>query len=427
MSEKINNFNLRSEKVQEILLAPPNIILKLGSGVFLLVIITVILMSWFIKYPDTISAKVIVTTMIPPQEEFARNMGRFDTIFVKDLQVVKENQILAVLKNTANTKDVIYLKRLLDSLNLSNPQLDLLEQLPILFLGDIENSYRIFKKSYIDYLLNHSLQPQAGQIKSKSISAFEIRNRLKNLEIQLDLTEGEMKILEKKFEINQRLYKKGVISFQELETLKLELLNKEKSIKGLMISISQAREALELTSTSSKDIEIRKIQFEQTLYSDFIQSYTALKEQLLAWENNYVFKSNIHGQVVFNRLWNKNQVVNQGDLVFTILPNNPLGYIGKIEAPIKNSGKIKKGQIVFIQMDNFPEEEFGILKGIVQKVSLVPNEDNNYLVDVQLPQNLATSYDRKIEFKQNITGKAEIITEDLRLSDRIFNSFRSRL
>lgn len=44
---------------------------------------------------------------------------------------------------------------------------------------------------------------------------------------------------------------------------------------------------------------------------------------------------------------------------------------------------------------------------------------------VSIPPELITSYGKKIKFKQEMLGQAEIITEDLRLVERIFYQFRS--
>ena len=46
-------------------------------------------------------------------------------------------------------------------------------------------------------------------------------------------------------------------------------------------------------------------------------------------------------------------------------------------------------------------------------------------MDISLPKGLETSYKKKIQFQQEMRGSADIITEDLRLLERIFYQFRS--
>ncbi len=83
-------------------------------------------------------------------------------------------------------------------------------------------------------------------------------------------------------------------------------------------------------------------------------------------------------------------------------------------------GKLKIGQDVNIRLSGFPDNEYGIVKGAVKEISLLPSNDGAYLLDVSLSEKLITTYNIEIDFKQEMQGIAEIITEDLRLIKRIF-------
>ncbi|MNY36773.1 hypothetical protein D3C86_1712820 [compost metagenome] len=76
-------------------------------------------------------------------------------------------------------------------------------------------------------------------------------------------------------------------------------------------------------------------------------------------------------------------------------------------------------------MANFPDREFGVLQGKIHSISLVPDKDGNLLLDVSLPNGLETSYKKQIVFQQEMKGTAEIVTEDLRLLERIMHQFRN--
>ena len=75
-------------------------------------------------------------------------------------------------------------------------------------------------------------------------------------------------------------------------------------------------------------------------------------------------------------------------------------------------------------MTNFPDREFGILKGQIKNISLTPDKDGNLLIDVSIPNGLQTSYKKQITFQQEMSGTADIITEDLRLIERVLFQFR---
>src|SRR5690554_6706936 len=133
------------------------------------------------------------------------------------------------------------------------------------------------------------------------------------------------------------------------------------------------------------------------------------------------------GKVSFQKPWIENQTVNQGDWVFTVIPTDNSNYIARLQTPAQNSGKIEVGQKVNIKLDNYPDTEFGMLTGTVKNSSLIPDNDGFYCVDVDLPSTLVTSYNKTIEFKQEMGGTAEIVTEDLRLIERFFYQFKEVL
>ena len=80
-----------------------------------------------------------------------------------------------------------------------------------------------------------------------------------------------------------------------------------------------------------------------------------------------------------------------------------------------------------IRLESYPDTEFGTLTGKVISISLIPDSEGFYLIDVSLPKKLITSYHKEIEFKQEMRGIAEIVTEDLRLIERFFYQFKKIL
>jgi hypothetical protein len=155
-----------------------------------------------------------------------------------------------------------------------------------------------------------------------------------------------------------------------------------------------------------------------------VQAYNQLNSSIKNWEFRFVFRSNLDGNVSFLNIWHKSQNINQGDIVFTVIPKNYQNYVARLKTPIQNSGKIKKGQPVNLKLNNYPDQEYGVLKGKVNNISLIPDQEGFYNIEVDLPKKLTTTYDKTLEFKQEMTGIAEIITEDLRLIERFFYQFR---
>jgi len=91
-------------------------------------------------------------------------------------------------------------------------------------------------------------------------------------------------------------------------------------------------------------------------------------------------------------------------------------------------GKVKLGQIVNIKFDNFPYMEFGMLKGKIKSISLIPtvtDKGSIYSAEVLFPNKLISNYGKTLAFSQEMTGTAEIITDDTKLLHRFFNPLKS--
>lgn len=421
MPEKLDEIELRSEEVKEILTKVPHWMIRWGNVLFLSLIIMLLVITWFVKYPDIIPSEALITTVIPPQKEFAKITGKFQVILVKNNQKVKSDEPLAILENTANYEDVYVLKTVIDTINVNSKSFHFpIDSLPILFLGDIESQFALFENSYIQYQLNKELKPFSNEALANSYSISELNRRLQSLQSQKEINKTELDFKEKDLQRHKSLFDKGIISLQDYENKQLEYAQSERNYKNFESSISQIKESISNASKTSKGTEINRIKEEMTLLKSVIQSFNQLKKAIKDWEYQYVLKSDVNGKVAFLNYWSSNQTVNQGDLVFTIIPNENSNYVAKLKTPVQNSGKIKLGQKVNIKIENYPDTEFGVLVGIVKNISIIPDKEGFYLVDAELPKKLITSYNKEIEFKQEMRGHAEIITEDLRLIDRFF-------
>lgn len=426
MPKAQDNIQIRSEEVQEILSHVPNWMIRYGNTLVFLLLLLLLAISWFVKYPDIITAEVVVTTKIPPEKIFAKSTGQIESILVNNNSQITKNTIIGVIENSGNYKDILLLKSILDTISIDKMNFTFpMDQLPFLILGDISMDFATFETGYSEYVLSKKLQPYSSEFSANNLSLAEIKNRLVILKSQKELNEKELEFNKKDLDRNKMLFDNGIIAAQDYERKQLEYTQSKRTLKNMSTSISQLHEAIGNSKNTIKSSEIRKTQDDTRLLKKVIQSFYQLKKSVKDWELRFALKSSIAGKVSYLSFWNENQTVNIGDLVFTIIPIKSLGYIGKIKAPIQNAGKIKVKQKVNIRLANYPDTEFGVLNGIVENISLFPDKEGNYLVDVTLDKELITSYNKKIEFQQEMSGKAEIITEDLRLIERFFYQLKN--
>ena len=79
--------------------------------------------------------------------------------------------------------------------------------------------------------------------------------------------------------------------------------------------ISQLRENISNANKTTRGTETSSTKEEMILLKKVIQNFSQSKQQIKNWELRYLLKSNIKGKVSFLDIWDKNQTVNQGDLV----------------------------------------------------------------------------------------------------------------
>ena len=423
MEELNDGLKIYSEEVRDVLSDPPKAILRWGNTMLFGFILVLVLISWFIKYPDVITTQIVVTTNIPPEKLVAKLPGRIEAILVMDKATILKNTPLAVIENSANYKDVFLLKSIVDTINIDKNKFPF-EKLKSAQLGEIENLFAVFQKESIADDLNTKLQPYQVEGSAQSYEAIQLKERLGLLESQKSNNQSELVLQKSDLDRYDVLSKKGIIAAQELEKHKLTYLQVERNYKSLLSTISTLKSSLNELNKNSKTTQINENKENVNLQRNVIQAFYGLKKAIKDWELNYVLRSSIDGKVSFLQLWAENQTVNAGDNVFALIPTNESGYIGKVKAPAQNSGKIKVGQKVNIRLSNYHDREFGIITGIVKAISLTPDKDGNLLIDVSLPKGLATSYNKKIVFQQEMSGNADIVTQDLRLLERLLYQFR---
>jgi uncharacterized protein YbcV (DUF1398 family) len=420
---EIKEIELRSEEVQEILTRIPHWMIRWGNVVILLLLFLVFLVSWFIKYPDIIATEIVITTQIPPEKLIARTSGRIEAILIDDKGTISKSTPLAVIENMANYKDVFLLKNIVDTINLDKNPFPF-HLLKTTQLGEVESSFALFQKEYIADELNSKLQPYKVENNAQNYEGQQLKERLILLEAQKEITKSELVMQKNDLERYESLFKKGIIAAQEIEKQRLQYLQAEKNYKSLLSSVSQMKSSLNDLNRATKTTKINETKETVILERNVFQSFYELKKAIKNWELNYVLRSSIEGKVTFLQIWTENQTVNAGDNVFTIIPSVGKNYLGKVKAPAQNSGKIKVGQDVNIRLANFPDREFGMLQGKISVISLTPDKEGKLLIDVSLPMGLKTSYKKQITFQQEMSGSAEIVTEDLRLIERLLYQFR---
>jgi multidrug resistance efflux pump len=427
--KKGQKIEIRSEEIQDILGQIPSWIVRWGTVVILATVLIILVGSMFVSYPDKKRADILVTTENPPANMVARSSGQIVELFVYDSQFVKINTPLAVIENPADYSDVLSLQYDIEEIKTIIANLDQGEYIPLTntyTLGEIQSAYAEFINAYENYFqfLDRDYHTQTINSIEEEIRRFQLMNS--GLSKQVSIQRREYQLAQRQYVRDSTVHAKGAISDKEVDVSEQNKLSVE-------LKYEQSRQEKESNQIEISKLEQNILNLQLTARKEREQMETVVREafekligQIDMWEQKFLLNARIDGVVSFTNIYTETQNVLEGDIVMTIIPDNPGEIIGKIRLPIEGSGKVKINQTVNIQFADFPHLEYGMVKGVIRSISQVP-EDQQYVLEVDLADSLVTYYNIPIPFRQEMMGRAEIITDDRVLIKRIFSPIRSAI
>ena len=371
---------------------------------------------------------VIITSKNPPVQILSKKTGKISSINYRSGDSIAEGAILAMIENPASEKDIAYLK---DKLPTSISTLTSIDALDAEFprqlnLGNsIQPFYNVFLSTYQKLILESTLREGIilqiqlkDQLSNQNLS-------LKNKKEELLLAKQSLNILEVNFQRHQKLLLKGVISQLDLERIENEFLSEKRQYHFQEQQLNQIildKNSIEKDQQLVKNSDFKSVSIQE---AELILAQQDLLNEISEWEENFLLKSPIEGRLSYNDVWGQFQNVKSGEVVFTVVPYDRQNLIGKCNIPIRNSGKIREDQKVFLKLENFPYREWGTVKASVGSISQVPRtgEDPGYVVYLNI-DDLNTSYGKTLEFNQELMGTAEILLEEVTVLERLFYQFR---
>ena len=108
MSKNLNDIETRSEEVQDLMGRVPSWITRNGILLVIFILVMLIAGSWFFKYPDIITASVVVTSDNPPVHLLARVDGKLTgylknqlpAISITNIKITKRIPFLVIQEGT---------------------------------------------------------------------------------------------------------------------------------------------------------------------------------------------------------------------------------------------------------------------------------------------------------------------------------------
>jgi multidrug resistance efflux pump len=421
--EEHDKIELRHEDVQEILGTPPSWIVRWGITVILLGVGVLFWVSWVVKYPDIIRAQVQVTTETPPVPVVARTTGYLSKLAVKDGDYVTKDTTLVILQSTANYAHVLELDEKLHILDSLTPSvIDRFQPSVGLNLGDIQPSYSAFVQTLKEFQFKKEANFSAKTVNQLDAQIRNLESQIRGEKDKLTVAETNLRAVKQRFGEKQKLYMQNVISRNELEDAKKEEFKAEVDIKEVKTNIDKINGSILQIRRGILDVQQTTQASSATNYASLIEAVYQVKTSINRWKQSYLLTAPMSGKVsFFNDYWAQNQNIKEGDNVMAIVPTDGKGIVGLVSIPLAISGKVLENQRVVMKFDSYNYQDWGVVNGVVGSKALVPNAQKMLSVRVTLTNGLVTSYGKTLTFDQQMLGSAEIISEDKRFVERLFN------
>ncbi len=415
-----------SEEVNEIITAVPSWILRRGITLILVVLLTIILMSAFIRYPDVVKTAMKVNSLNSPKGVIAHQTGKLVKILVKDNEQVVDKQPLAFIESTAKHDDVITLasrlRALSQQLNASQTLTDKNLLGNNLNLGELQSNYQSFYQEYLQFINTQNGGFYLTQKAYLQKDLAEIKKLQEQIHQQKKIQEQEYANAQEEYEAYKTLKNNKAISNNEFK-------QQENKYLASKYPLQQSATAL-LNNNSSYLAKQKEIEtLENTIKEQkakFSQALNSMINETEAWLMKYVVFAPLAGKVGYAGILQENQNVNANQELFIVNPGNT-DFFGEVQIPQYNMGKVRLGQRTLIKLRSYPFEEYGIINGKISFITDVALKDSVFVAKVDFGKFEQKNPEHPIVLKPGMVADAEIITKESSLLQRFLRNMTKML
>lgn len=415
-----------SEEIQEIITAVPSWILRRGIFLILMVLLSIILLSAFIRYPDVVKTSLKINSLNSPKGAIAHQQGKLVKLLVHENEVVVAKQPLAFIESTGKHEEVMTLANKLSNLskrlNAQQPITAKDFEITDLNLGELQGNYQSFYQAYLQFINTQNgglFVTQKGYLEK---DLQEIKKLQHQINQQKSVQELEFANAQEEYDAYKKLKSKNVISNSEFKQQENKYLSSKYPLQQTATALLNNN-----SSYMAKQKEIatlnNTIREEQ---AKFAQALNAMITETNSWLMKYVVFSPLAGKVGYAGILQENQNVNINQELFIINPGNT-NFFGEVQIPQYNMGKVRLGQRTLIKLRSYPFEEYGIINGKISYLTDVALKDSVFIAKIDFGKFEQKNPSNPIVLKPGMQADAEIITKESSLLQRFLRNMTKML
>ena len=415
-------MTLRSEEVQDIIERMPTRWCSLAAFIMFILVCVLTALSFLISYPDTIDGEITITGVSAPVRLLSGADGKLHLIAPTNKQIAN-GAIIAYIENGATFKDIVSLKR-----SLKENKIILSNTLNLGELGNAYNSYVVAAQHW--YHLSHSKRYQTMR-KSLEKHINASKNISEQLSQNLKIKAQVSKNIQEEFMRDSILAKQYIVTNSELSKSQNSYLNQIENESYLRNTQLEKEVEISNLQTEIAKSHIEEDEQIEEAYVDMMSKRSILQSELQLWEKKYLIKAPMSGRLDYLGFWRENVYVLAGTELFSVVPQRN-NVIGEAFIPSVGAGKVRIGQNANVKLNDYPYDEFGLLKGIVKSISRVTNKTSaknsvteTYRVQIILPNGLTSNFGNTLHLNFDSKGTVEIVTKNKHLIERLFDNLKA--
>ncbi len=408
-----------TEEIQQILGRPPGWLLRWGATLVLGATILLLLLAWLYRYPDVVTTPVELRTARPPLRLTAPVSAPVAELWVTDGEEVDSGRLLLALAGSVNRADAQQLQAALQAFLAGETQ-----EFPTSNrLGELQGAFAELLREREAQREWRTRADWAARLANLQEQKQQLEALYASLRRQDTTLVQELHIARSNSDQYRQLLARGAASELEYEAAQTEYLRYRRELESLRSRQLQNR--LDKTRLDQAITTLRQERRETAAAFEtrIREKARALYGRLSAWEEKHLLRAPFAGRVAFTGLEDAQEFARAGEALLTLVPTEQPKVVGQAQLPSSGLGKVQPGAEVQIRLDAYPYQEFGVLKGTVEKITLAPSRPAEhapyYRLSISLNQGMQTSAGRTLDFRQEMSGEARVITSSRSLLERL--------
>jgi len=399
----------------------PKWIVRFGISLVLLIIALLLILAAFIAYPERITAPVTIYRGAKPFQAAFTKTGVLVYPAELSARQVKKGEVVAVLASGLDYAVLTEIKTVLQS-DTGNIKISYQKYISV-NLAEMQSSFKNFLLSRNDYLNFLNDPTNQAQIVLSQKELESQRTIFLKQKSALQFTREQLIMQKKGYAQDSVLYAKQLLSRENLENRKNTLLNLERSLISEENSLS-TQQISTLTQEQTYQQTLQKWTVEKNSKKEaFLLAKADFLAAVTIWENSYCLTAPFDGEFLPSAGYKSGQNVAANENIGIIADNNQSNYLAELTVPAAEKGKLAAGQKVIIRLYDFPEKDFGTLKGQIATIPAVVSGETVKIKAI-LPNQLLTGSNKKLPDSPQLNGTADIVCKKYSVLARILEPLR---